>query len=148
MITADANGNCVVSAASLEKVYELLGEANTQMYSIENTLKDIVASKNRVSLLDIIHMKKKAPDVSGKIGRAMDILFAAAYFRYVKTDLTPYDAPCSAWAEPAGVKATGLANTTCFSSISIAKPVITQLPSVPSEGEKEKEEEEEEDLYA
>lgn len=95
---SDENGNCLVTAASMDRIYTLLCEIHSEMYSIQKISYDMRKTpKEKIPFMDIVSLANKTSQTFDKAGKAMDLLYISAFFPHLKTDATEpsvYDRPC------------------------------------------------------
>ena len=95
---SDENGNCLVTAASMDRIYTLLREISSEMTSIQKISYDMRrVPKEKISLMDIVSLANKTSQTSEKAGKAMDLLYMSAFFPHIKMEITEpsvYDEPC------------------------------------------------------
>jgi hypothetical protein len=84
---SDENGNCLVTAASMDRIHDLLREVNDEMYSIQKiTYNMLKTPKEKIPIMDILSLAKKTSDAYEKSGKAMDFLYISAFFPHIKKD--------------------------------------------------------------
>ena len=133
---SDENGNCLVTAASMDRIYTLLREISSEMTSIQKISYDMrKVPKDKIPLMDIVSLANKTSQTSEKAGKAMDLLYISAFFPSIKIEErepSVYDEPCGKhlkiYSDPADLAAL----------MPVCVPV-TAPTTVPTE---------EEDLYA
>ena len=95
---SDENGNCLVTAASMDRVYTLLREISSEMTSIQKISYDMRKTpKEKIPFMDIVSLANKTSQTSEKAGKAMDLLYISAFFPHIKTEVrepSVYDEPC------------------------------------------------------
>ena len=133
---SDENGNCLVTAASMDRIYTLLREISSEMSSIQKISYDMRKTpKEKIPFMDIVSLANKTSQTSEKAGKAMDLLYISAFFPHIKTEVrepSVYDETCGKhlkiYSDPADLAAL----------MPVCVPV-TAPATVPTE---------EEDLYA
>jgi hypothetical protein len=95
---SDENGNCLVTAASMDRIYTLLCEISREMTSIQKISYDMRKTpKEKIPFMDIVSLANKTSQTSEKAGKAMDLLYISAFFPSIKTEErepSVYDRPC------------------------------------------------------
>lgn len=110
---SDENGNCLVTAASMDRIYTLLREVSSEMYSIQKMANDMRrVPKEKIPFMDIVSLANKTSQTSEKAGKAMDLLYISAFFPNIKMETTEpnvYDEPCGVhlkiYSDPADLAA-------------------------------------------